>query len=106
MPKLVVAYYVTGHGFGHATRVVEVVRELVALGHEVHVATAAPSFIFTRDIQCQPGQLVVRRVVLDCGAVQSDALTVDRKGSLEQFTKVSVLPRAALVVWTSRRRGP
>jgi L-arabinokinase len=97
MSKLVIAYYVTGHGFGHATRVVEVVRELVKAGHEVHVATAAPSFIFTRDITCQPGQLIVRKVVLDSGAVQSDALTVDRKGSLEQFARVSVLPRATLI---------
>ncbi|CAN6858507.1 unnamed protein product [Brassica oleracea] len=41
---LVFAYYVTGHGFGHATRVVEVVRHLIAAGHDVHVVTGAPDF--------------------------------------------------------------
>ncbi|RWW11562.1 hypothetical protein GW17_00024821 [Ensete ventricosum] len=56
---LVFAYYVTGHGFGHATRVVE--------------------------------------VLLDCGAVQADALTVDRLASLEKVSDVvPVACRAAV----------
>jgi L-arabinokinase len=42
---LIFAYYVTGHGFGHATRVVEVVRNLILAGHDVHVVTAAPDFV-------------------------------------------------------------
>ncbi|KAK8954637.1 L-arabinokinase [Platanthera zijinensis] len=47
----ILAYYVTGHGLGHATRVVEIVRHLVESGHVVHVVTAAPEFVFTTDIQ-------------------------------------------------------
>lgn len=42
------AYYVTGHGYGHATRVVEVCRSLLASGHQVTVCTCAPPYIFTR----------------------------------------------------------
>ncbi|GFP82172.1 l-arabinokinase [Phtheirospermum japonicum] len=53
---LVFAYYVTGHGFGHATRVLE--------------------------------------VLLDCGAVQADALTVDRFATLE---KIAVVPRDSIL---------
>ncbi|KAL0705490.1 hypothetical protein Bca4012_071915 [Brassica carinata] len=56
---LVFAYYVTGHGFGHATRVVE--------------------------------------VLLDCGAVQADALTVDRLASLEKYVETTVVPRAEIL---------
>ncbi|KAL2481881.1 L-arabinokinase [Abeliophyllum distichum] len=56
---LVFAYYVTGHGFGHATRVVE--------------------------------------VLLDCGAVQADALTVDRLASLEKYVQTAVVPRASIL---------
>ncbi|PKI50821.1 hypothetical protein CRG98_028816 [Punica granatum] len=48
---LVFAYYVTGHGFGHATRVVEVVRHLINAGHIVHAVTGAPDFVFTSEIQ-------------------------------------------------------
>ncbi|CAD6248117.1 unnamed protein product [Miscanthus lutarioriparius] len=79
---LVFAYYITGHGFGHATRALEVVRHLVAAGHDVHVVTAAPEFVFTTEIASP--SLHIRKVLLDCGAVQADALTVDRLASLEK----------------------
>ncbi|KAJ0737498.1 putative L-arabinokinase [Helianthus annuus] len=55
---LVFAYYVSGHGFGHATRVVE--------------------------------------LVLDCGAVQADALTVDPVASLEKYSE-TVVARASIL---------
>lgn len=87
---LVFAYYVTGHGFGHATRVVEVfsfflfkfcvtvdpgesadhlrlsidilqvVRNLIVAGHDVHVVTGAPDFVFTSEIQSP--RLFLRKV--------------------------------------------
>ncbi|RVW34419.1 L-arabinokinase [Vitis vinifera] len=93
--RLVFAYYVTGHGFGHATRVVEVVRHLIVAGHDVHVVTAAPDFVFTSEIQSP--RLFIRKVLLDCGAVQADALTVDPLASLEMYSKTAVLPRASIL---------
>ncbi|PKU72298.1 L-arabinokinase isoform X2 [Dendrobium catenatum] len=92
---LVFAYYITGHGFGHATRVVDVVRHLVEAGHEVHVVTAAPEFVFTTDIQSP--NLYIRKVLLDSGAVQTDALTVDRLASLEKYLETAVVPRASIL---------
>eukprot|EP00252_Welwitschia_mirabilis_P018224 TRINITY_DN4050_c0_g1_i1.p1 TRINITY_DN4050_c0_g1~~TRINITY_DN4050_c0_g1_i1.p1 ORF type:complete len:994 (+),score=238.94 TRINITY_DN4050_c0_g1_i1:493-3474(+) len=89
------AYYVTGHGFGHATRVVEVARHLIAAGHEVHVVTGAPDFVFTSEI-CSPN-LFLRKVLLDCGAVQADALTVDRLASLEKYSQTAVEPRGRIL---------
>ena len=77
---LTIVYYVSGHGFGHATRVVEVTRHLIAAGHTVHVVTGAPHSIWTAEIDSP--RLHFRKVLLDSGAVQSDALTVDRMGSL------------------------
>lgn len=93
--SLVFAYYVTGHGLGHSTRVVEVARHLCLAGHEVHIVTAAPEFVFKRDITSP--KLHIRKVLLDCGAVQSDALTVDCQGSLEQYSRTAVLNRDALL---------
>uniref|UniRef100_A0A2P2MS92 L-arabinokinase-like n=1 Tax=Rhizophora mucronata TaxID=61149 RepID=A0A2P2MS92_RHIMU len=58
---LVFAYYVTGHGFGHATRVVEVVRHLILAGHDVYVVTGAPDFVFTSEIQSP--RLFIRKVM-------------------------------------------
>lgn len=91
----VFAYYVTGHGFGHATRVVEVVKHIISAGHEVHVVTAAPEFVFKSSISSP--KLHVRKVLLDCGAVQSDALTVDRFASLEKYRQTAVIPRAIIL---------
>ncbi|XP_077238581.1 L-arabinokinase-like [Tasmannia lanceolata] len=92
---LVFAYYITGHGFGHATRVVEVVRHLIAAGHDVHVVTGAPDFVFTSEIQSS--NLHIRKVLLDCGAVQADALTVDRLASLEKYSQTAVVPRSSIL---------
>ncbi|KAH0929975.1 hypothetical protein HID58_015702 [Brassica napus] len=92
---LVFAYYVTGHGFGHATRVIEVVRHLIAAGHDVHVVIGAPDFVFTSEIQSP--RLKIRKVLLDCGAVQADALTVDRLASLEKYVETAVIPRAEIL---------
>jgi len=92
---LVFAYYVTGHGFGHATRVVEVARQLILAGHDVHVVTGAPDFVFTSEIQSP--RLFIRKVLLDCGAVQADALTVDRLASLEKYHETAVVPRASIL---------
>ncbi|KAK4274334.1 hypothetical protein QN277_017570 [Acacia crassicarpa] len=92
---LVFAYYVTGHGFGHATRVAEVVRHLILAGHDVHVVTGAPDFVFTSDIQSP--RLFIRKVLLDCGAVQADALTVDRLASLEKYSETAVKPRTTIL---------
>ncbi|CAA6671179.1 unnamed protein product [Spirodela intermedia] len=92
---LVFAYYVTGHGFGHATRVVEVARHLIAAGHVVHIVTGAPDFVFTSEIRSP--NLHIRKVLLDCGSVQADALTVDRLASLEKYSQTAVLPRASIL---------
>ncbi|XP_059634505.1 L-arabinokinase-like [Cornus florida] len=93
--NLVFAYYVTGHGFGHATRVVEVARQLILAGHDVHVVTGAPDFVFTTEIQSP--RFFIRKVLLDCGAVQADALTVDRLASLEKYSQTAVVPRTSIL---------
>ncbi|KAL5224714.1 hypothetical protein ABZP36_011353 [Zizania latifolia] len=52
-----------------------VVRHLIATGHDVHVVTGAPEFVFTTEIKSP--NLHIRKVLLDCGAVQADALKAD-----------------------------
>ncbi|KAL5223591.1 hypothetical protein ABZP36_010230 [Zizania latifolia] len=93
--RLVFAFYLTGHGFGHATRAIEVVRHLIAAGHEVHVATAVPEFVFTAEVRSP--SLHIRKVILDCGAVQTDALTVDPLASLEKYHQTAVVLRESIL---------
>eukprot|EP00897_Mesotaenium_endlicherianum_P001404 jgi/Mesen1/1291/ME000013S00789 len=92
---LVFAYYVTGHGLGHATRVIEVTRHLIIAGHTVFIVSAAPEYVFRREIDSD--RLHVRNVLLDSGAVQKDALTVDRLLSLQEYVRTAVEPREALL---------
>ncbi|XP_015693699.2 L-arabinokinase-like [Oryza brachyantha] len=93
--RLVFAFYLTGHGFGHATRAIEVARHLIAAGHQVHVATAVPEFVFTAELRSPA--LHIRRAVLDCGAVQTDALTVDPLASLDKYHETAVVPRESIL---------
>ena len=94
-PPVNIAYYVTGHGLGHATRVVEVCKQLVSAGHYVSVITAAAATVFTREIPSP--QLSVRHAVLDCGSKQQDAFSVDMKGSLELYHEVAVQRRDSII---------
>ncbi|KAK6152151.1 hypothetical protein DH2020_014786 [Rehmannia glutinosa] len=73
----------------------EVVRNLILAGHEVHVVTGAPDYIFTSEIQSP--KLFIRKVLLDCGAVQADALTVDRLATLEKYVELAVAPRDSIL---------
>ncbi|KAL5222510.1 hypothetical protein ABZP36_027223 [Zizania latifolia] len=54
---------------------VQVVRLLIATGHDVHVVTSAPEFVFTTEIKSP--NLHIRKVLLDYGSVQDDALKDD-----------------------------
>ncbi|CDY31721.1 BnaA04g16570D [Brassica napus] len=81
---LVFAYYVTGHGFGHATRVVEPGMTFMS----------SPARLIS---EIQSPRLKIRKVLLDCGAVQADALTVDRLASLEKYVETAVIPRAEIL---------
>jgi L-arabinokinase len=71
-----------------------VVRHLIADGHEVHVATAVPEFVFTAEVRSP--RLRIRRVILDCGAVQADALTVDPLATLDKVSSALRLSRSLI----------
>jgi hypothetical protein len=68
--------YVSGHGYGHATRVAEVLREVRARDAAIPlgVVTSAPAALFRRAVA---GKIAVRAVECDVGLVQKDALSID-----------------------------
>ena len=69
------AVYVSGHGFGHATRTAEALRALREQAPElpITVSTRAPASLF----DVVGGPLTVRALECDVGLVQKDALTID-----------------------------
>jgi len=80
------AVYVSGHGFGHATRtgeVLRVVRER-APALRIVVTTGAPAFLFEEGVGAP---IEVRQKVVDVGLAQKDALVIDEPGTAEAWRR-------------------
>jgi L-arabinokinase len=74
-----VVFYVSGHGFGHASREIEVIRALAARvpGARVVVRTAVPRWFFDLPVELQPADT-------DTGVVQLDSLRIDELATARQ----------------------
>ncbi|KAF9352508.1 hypothetical protein BGX26_009692 [Mortierella sp. AD094] len=98
------SYYVSGHGFGHATRVNQIITELLkstttttttsssstsnttqsetgsSSRHTIYIVSDAPEFIFQDVIALGA---IYRNAKVDAGVVQPVAYSVDRKKTIE-----------------------
>ncbi|MXY25940.1 MAG: hypothetical protein F4Y45_15660 [Acidobacteria bacterium] len=76
-----VAFYISGHGFGHASRQTEIIRALRRRRPDVQVAirTPAPRWMFDRSLgeRCD-----FEAIQTDTGMVQRDSLTIDVAASI------------------------
>ncbi|CAH1757618.1 8393_t:CDS:2 [Entrophospora sp. SA101] len=77
-------YYVSGHGFGHATRVVQVASEILSLSrkHTLYIVSNAPRFIFQGAID---KGACYRHALIDAGVQQPRAYTVDRHRTIDDL---------------------
>lgn len=75
-PRRTVAYYITPHGFGHAVRSLEIIRQLLALeaGLEVLIVSDIPDFLIEQNVG---RMLPYRGKRLDVGLMQLDSLRFD-----------------------------
>jgi hypothetical protein len=81
---LTIVFYVSGHGYGHAVRIAEVISKLMIRhpASQVHIRTMAPASIFAG---LSRPQVQIHNVSVDTGVVEgSDALVIDAEKSLEQ----------------------
>jgi hypothetical protein len=46
MPSLRIVYYISGNGYGHAVRSLQIIQELLELGVAVIIKTTTPAFLF------------------------------------------------------------
>lgn len=76
-----IAYYITAHGFGHAVRSLEVIRELQRLEPTaaITIISKVPSFLITQNL-AKP--LPQDERALDVGMVQHDNLRLDLDATL------------------------
>ena len=82
----VLGVYVSGHGFGHATRTAEVLRVVRerAPGLAITVCTSAPRALFADAVR---PPFALREVQCDVGLVQRDALTIEEAASAEAVAR-------------------
>jgi hypothetical protein len=95
VPQRTIVFYVSGHGFGHASRDIEVLNRLhaAAPGLRLLVRTSAPRWIFdltlTAPIEWHP-------LACDMGIVQVDSLRLDLGATLARAAAhASTLPHLA-----------
>ncbi len=78
-----IVFYVSGHGFGHAVRTIEVINAMLAKRPEtrIGVRTAAPRWLFDLTVK---GKVTFSTLETDTGVVQIDALTLDEADSIRR----------------------
>lgn len=78
-----VAFYISGHGFGHAIRQIEIINALLAIepSRRVLVRTSAPRWLFDRMVR---GPFTFIEGEVDTGLVQRDSLTIDEEPSMRR----------------------
>lgn len=78
-----IVFYVSGHGFGHASRTIEVINAVLARRPEtrIGVRTAAPRWLFDLTVK---GKVAFSTLECDTGVVQIDALTLDEADTIRR----------------------
>src|SRR5436190_5914585 len=81
-----IVFYVSGHGFGHASRDVELIRAMCARRADARIVvrTAAPERLFA---PIAGAQVDVWPVEADTGLVQIDSLQIDEEESARQAAR-------------------
>ena len=82
-----ILFYITGHGFGHATRIVEVINQLLIADPGVLpvVCTTVPEWLFGQQVA---GRFRYVRCAGDVGAVQADWRSVDKLETLRRYSSL------------------
>jgi L-arabinokinase len=78
-----IVFYISGHGFGHASRCIEVINAILEKRPEarVGVRTSAPRWLFDLTVK---GKVTYSTLESDTGIVQIDALTLDEADTIRR----------------------
>ncbi len=85
MPSII--YYITGHGYGHSTRSIELIKTLLRKNSDLffHIRTDAPKWIFELNLD---SNYEFHNVILDVGAVQETSFHIDKQKTFEEVTNL------------------
>ena len=80
-----VAFYISGHGFGHASRTIEVINALLAQRDDLRIVvrTSADKWLFDRTVRApRPDMFEHDHVEADTGVMQIDSLHLDEAATI------------------------
>jgi L-arabinokinase len=79
-------FYISGHGFGHATREIEIILILQGLAPDlpITVSTQVPPWLFERSLD---SSVTLRNVECDTGLIQTDSLRADERASIQRASE-------------------
>ncbi len=98
-----IAFYITDHGFGHATRVCAIARAAFERlpGARLSLLTTVPEWLLRLALSVP---FTLRPVALDVGVVQRDAIRPDGKASLEAYAAMAARLPAVMAEEAARLR--
>ena len=78
-----IAYYISGNGYGHAVRSIEIIKALLAKNPYLffHIRTTVPSWFFSLNLK---DSYYYAQCEIDVGTVQHDFTEVDKQATLER----------------------
>jgi L-arabinokinase len=82
-----VAFYITGHGFGHATRMGAVATALAAQVPDLRLTVVSTIPRWLVDLNFPPGA-TLRARALDVGVVQQDSIRLDQAATLQAYGRL------------------
>jgi hypothetical protein len=88
-----IVFYITGHGFGHASRQIEIINAIYALdpGARIVIRTSAPRWLFAKTLR---GPADVQTASTDVGAIQRGALDIDVPETIRRAAEFHADPAA------------
>jgi L-arabinokinase len=84
-PRQTIVFYISGHGFGHASRAIEVINALTARRPDLHVVIRSSVAPWLVARTARPG-VELSSVEVDTGIVQLDSLHLDAAASIARAT--------------------
>ena len=84
--SLTIVFYISGHGYGHAVRDIEIIRALLRKNQEavVHVRTGAAQWLFDELSE----RVVYHHRELDFGVHQQTSFSADREGTFRRYAEL------------------
>ena len=81
-----VLFYITGHGFGHAIRTIEIINQLGARAPQLQpiISSTAPEWLVRREVN---GRFEYVHCENDVGAIQRDWRTVEKAKTLRRYAE-------------------